>query len=66
MLFGIEYELAKQIQRDHLKRAERAQQLQMFKTGSVPILKNLAGRLCLWRTGTPKAVVIKSSWAQKS
>jgi hypothetical protein len=64
MLF-VEYEsLAKEIHRDRLNRAEQTRQLQMLKTNSVPILKNLTLRLGLWWTGTPKTAVIKASWAQ--
>lgn len=63
MQFGVEYELAKAIQRDRLsraERAERAQQLQMIKTGSVRIPRVLAWLLRLWWAGTLKAAVIKS------
>jgi hypothetical protein len=60
MLFSFEYELAKEIQRDRLARAERARQLQMIKTTSTSIPKKWGWRFRLGWKATPKAVVIRT------
>lgn len=61
MQFGLEYELAQEIQRYRLSRAERAQHLKMIKTRSGRIPKILKWPLRLRWTGNLKAAVISSS-----